>query len=208
MQLLIQQLIQGWPNHCKELDPALYKYWVLRDDISIEDCCIAYLGRLIIPPNLRKSCMESLYSGHPGMSKMHLRSKQSFYWPGINKEIRNKVENCILCQTVARSQQKEPAICVEVPFRPCQKMGMDLFFCKGKWYLLVCNYSKFPVFRLLPSISSKNVISALNSIISMWKRSFVIMGNNSWHRSTRICSTIWVQVNHQKPTPPYMLWIH
>ena len=26
LQLLIQQLIQGWPNHCKEVDPALNKY--------------------------------------------------------------------------------------------------------------------------------------------------------------------------------------
>ena len=65
----MQLLIQGWPIHCKEVAPALYKYWVLRDDISIEDSCIAYLGRLIIPPDLRKSCMESLHRGHPGMSK-------------------------------------------------------------------------------------------------------------------------------------------
>ena len=167
LQLLTQQLITGWPNHCKEVDPALTKYWALRDDISIEDGCIAYLGRLVIPPILRKSCMESLHRGHPGMSKMHLRAKQSLYWPGINEEIRSKVENCIPCQTIARSQQKEPAIPIEVPFRPWQKIGMDLFFCKGKWYLLVCEYySKFPVFRLLLSISSKNVISALESIIS------------------------------------------
>ena len=67
LQLLILQLIQGWPNHRKEVDPALNKYWALRDDISIEDGCIAYLGRLLIPPNLRKSCMESLHRGHPGM---------------------------------------------------------------------------------------------------------------------------------------------
>ena len=60
--------------------------------------------------------MESLHRGHPGMSKMHLRAKQSLYWPGINEEIRSKVENCIQCQTVARSQQKEPAIPIEVPF--------------------------------------------------------------------------------------------
>ena len=111
--------------------------------------------------------MESLHRGHTGMSKMHLRAKQSLYWPGINDEIRNKVENCIPCQMVARSQQKEPAIPIEVPFRPLQKIGMDLFFCTGKWYLLVCDYySKFPIFRLLPSISSNNVISALESIIS------------------------------------------
>ena len=44
---------------------------------------------------------------------------------------------------------------------------MDLFFCKGKWYLLACDYySQFPVFRLLPSISGRNVISSLQSIIS------------------------------------------
>ena len=37
VQLLIQQLIQGWPNHRKEVDPTLNKYWALRDDISLED---------------------------------------------------------------------------------------------------------------------------------------------------------------------------
>ena len=73
MQLLIQQLIQGWPNHCKEVYQTLNKYWALRDDISIEDGFIAYLGSLIIQPNLRKSCTESLHRGHPHMSKMCLR---------------------------------------------------------------------------------------------------------------------------------------
>ena len=48
--------------------------------------------------------MESMCRGHPGMSKM----------PGINEEIRNKVENCIPCQTADRSQQKEPPIPIEV----------------------------------------------------------------------------------------------
>ena len=59
------------------------------------------------------------------------KGKQSLYWPGINEEIRIKVENYIPCQTVARSQQKELAIPIEVPFRPWQKIVMDLFFCKG-----------------------------------------------------------------------------
>ena len=62
--------------------------------------------------------MESLHRGHPSMSKNHLRDKQGLYWPGINEEIRNKVENCIPYQTVARSQQKEPAISIGAPFRP------------------------------------------------------------------------------------------
>ena len=122
----------------------------------------------------------------------------------MNEEIRNKVENCIPCQTVARSQQKEPAIPIEVAFRPWQKIGMDLFFCKGKWYLLV-----FPVFRLLPSISNKNVISALESIISEYGSvEEIICDNGKQFMAQDFCSTIWVQVDHQQPIPPQGPWIH
>ena len=46
MQLLIQQLLQGCPKYHKEEDLAINKYLALRDDLSIEDGCIAYLVRL------------------------------------------------------------------------------------------------------------------------------------------------------------------
>ena len=101
--------------------PVLNRYLALRGDVRFEDVCIAYFGSLLIPHSLRKSCMVALHVGHSGMSKMHLRAKQSLYWPGISQEIRNKV--------VASSQQKELAIHIETPLRPWQNIGMDLF-CK------------------------------------------------------------------------------
>ena len=88
MQLLIQQVLQGLPNYNKEVDPAFNKYWAPRDSLSIQDGCIAYLGRLIIPPILRKSCMESLNRGYEGISKMFSGAKQSLYWPEISEGIR------------------------------------------------------------------------------------------------------------------------
>ena len=36
LQLLIQQMLQGWPSHCKEVNPALSKCWAMREDISTE----------------------------------------------------------------------------------------------------------------------------------------------------------------------------
>ena len=45
----------------------------------------------------------------------------------------NQVEKCILCQVVARSQKKkQPAIPIEVPLRPWQKIGIVLCICKMK----------------------------------------------------------------------------
>ena len=63
MKLLIQELLQRWPNYHKEVDPAHNKYQALRYDLSIEDGCIAYLGNLIILPSQRNLCMESLHRG-------------------------------------------------------------------------------------------------------------------------------------------------
>ena len=70
--------------------------------------------------------------------------------------------HCVPCQTHSRSQQKEPAIPVEVPSRPWQKLGMDLFLQDSHWYVIIADYySKYSWIKKLEAISSKEVISAL-----------------------------------------------
>ena len=72
-------------------------------------------------------------------------------------------------QTISKSQQKEPAIAMEIPNRPWQRLGVDIFFQGGKWYLWIADYySKFPIIHLLPSLTSKDVISAVSSSISVF----------------------------------------
>ena len=59
---------------------------------------------------------------------MRLRAQTSMYWIGIGKQIEDHVLPCEPCQIHSRSQQKEPAILVEVPSIPWQQLGVDLFF--------------------------------------------------------------------------------
>ena len=113
--------------------------------------------------------IQVLHEGHPGIIKMKLRAQSSIYWIGLNKEIENHVMTWEPCKTISRSQQKEPAILMEIPNRPWQKLGVDIFFQVGKWYLLIAeNYSKFPVIHSLPSLTPKDVISAVSSSISVF----------------------------------------
>ena len=72
--------------------------------------------------------MKALHQGHPGIVKMKLRAKSAVYWMGLNKEIEEHVFKCEPCQIHGRFQQKEPAISIEIPNRPWQKLGIDLFF--------------------------------------------------------------------------------
>ena len=43
-------------------------------------------------------------------------------------------------QISSRSQQKEPAIPMEIPSRPWQKLGADLFLHDSFWYIIVADY--------------------------------------------------------------------
>ena len=167
LQMLMQQMMQGWPDHIKLLPVALKPFWQLKENLSIEHSCVTFQGRFYIPSVLRAGCLKALHQGHPGIVKMKLRAQTSMYWLGLNKEIENHVMHCKRCQVLSKSQQKEPAIAMEIPSRPWQKLGVDLFLHDSCWYVIVADYySKYPWIFQLAAISSKDVISALKFCFS------------------------------------------
>ena len=142
----MQQIMEGWPQHYKSLPVVLHSFWQLKDDLAIELSWVTYQGRFYIPSLMHKACLKLLHEGHPGIAKMKLRAQTSIYWISLNKEIEDHILRCEPCQVNGKSQSKEPVIPIEIPNRPWQKLGADLFLQCGKWYLLICDYySKFPV---------------------------------------------------------------
>ena len=122
--------------------------------------CVLFQGRFFIPQAVRSHCHKTLHQGHSGITKMRLRAQTSMYW------IEDHVLHCVPCQIHSRSQQKEPAIPVEVPSRPWQKLGMDLFFQGSRWYVIIADYySEYPWIKKLAAISTE-VISALKFCFS------------------------------------------
>ena len=195
LQLLIQQILKGWPDHCRKLPEILKPYWQYREDLAIEHSCITWKGRFFIPLSLRDTCLKALHNGHPGVSKMILRAQSSMYCPSITKHIAEYVHKCAPCQTISNSQQKEPAIPIEVPSRSWKLLGMDLFMHKSNWYLIVADYySKYPYVMKMSATSSKNVISALSFCFSVLGTPEEIICDNTTYFTSRECkefAEIW-----------------
>ena len=167
IQLLMQQLLQGWPSSIKKVTEELRQYWSLRDDISIMNGVVLIGSRLLIPATLRGTMLQELHSGHPGVEKSQLRAKNSCYWPGVYKEIEQTVGSCEICQKHQKSQSTEPLILSEVPPRPWHTIGADLFMEGSSWYLLLADYySKFPVVRKLRVQTSTEVIGIMKGVFS------------------------------------------
>ena len=50
--------------------------------------------------------LDLLHDGHPGITKLKLIARQIVWWPQMDTEVAEKVENCEQCQLV----QKNPVV--------------------------------------------------------------------------------------------------
>ena len=69
LQLPMQQIMEGWPQHCKSLPVVLCPFWQLKDDLAIELSCMTYQSRFNIPSSMCKECLNLIHEGHPGNCK-------------------------------------------------------------------------------------------------------------------------------------------
>ena len=162
MQELAKYVHKGLPKEQKDCPEILQQYWTYRECISMENGLLFKDDRLIVPEVERSHILDLLHYGHYGIKRTQDRAKESVFWPGITKDIENKVKDCAICQQNATSQTKEAMHSHDVPRGPWIKLGADLFEHNKKQYLLVVDYfSKFPIIRKLHSLSTGAVISKL-----------------------------------------------
>ena len=97
LQQLSQQVVHGWPDSVKEVDPTAKPYWSLRDDISVENGLVLLGSRVIVPESSRGNILQQIHGGYFGIEKCKLRAKSCVYWPSIYREIERLINSCSVC---------------------------------------------------------------------------------------------------------------
>ena len=160
-------ILDGWPNSKKEIPVEIGPYFQFKSELTIIEDFIFKGERLVISFTLRREMKTRLHHGHPGIERCRARARQIMFWPGINTEITELVTNCSACIENRSSLQRQPLINHEAPSEPWYKVGMDLFYLKGKNYLVCVDYySNHPEVCLLRDTSSTTVISHIKSIFA------------------------------------------
>jgi hypothetical protein len=84
-----------------------------RQDFSIaEDGTLRYQNRLCVPneDNLKMIILteahQSLYTVHPGSTKMYRDLRERYWWNGMKREVAQFVERCLTCQRVKAEHQR------------------------------------------------------------------------------------------------------
>ncbi|KAF0747865.1 Uncharacterized protein FWK35_00020961 [Aphis craccivora] len=164
LNMLKEYVIKGWPEKREQLNEENRKYWDSKELITVHDGVLYKSNRIIVPESLRNEMLKKIHFNHMGIEKCKYRARTCLYWLGMNKDIEEVVNRCQICLKYRKANTKEPLECSEVPDRPWQVVGTDLFHFQGKNYIMLVDYfSKFIEFVMIPKLTSLNTINAIKS---------------------------------------------
>ena len=64
-----------------------------QNELSVVDGCLLLGSRVIIPKEGRKRVLKQLHIAHPGICRMKALARSYVWWPGIDKEIEQLIQN-------------------------------------------------------------------------------------------------------------------
>ena len=84
------------------LEGPLYSaFHTKRYELSVENGYLLWGSRMIIPHTLRQQVLKELHQCHLGMVKIKVLAQNYVWWPGMDADIKEKVNRCYTCQNLS-----------------------------------------------------------------------------------------------------------
>lgn len=157
----------GWPNHMD--DNELKPYFRRRVELSLQDGCILWGSRVVIPPRGREAILEELHSSHPGASRMKSLARCYVWWPHLDDAIEERVKSCTECQMSRNTPQQAPMQPWEWPKRPWAQIHVDYAgpFMGQMFLVIVDAHSKWlEVLTVGATATAKRTIDKLRAVFA------------------------------------------
>ena len=153
-------VLNGWPEHCS--DPEMMPYYRRRSELTMDQGCILWGIRVIIPPKYRARLLDELHEEHPGIVRMKSWARSYLFYPGIDADIETKVNSCGTCQAMRNNVPAAPLH----PWKPSgqvwERIHMDFAELERIYYLIiVCSTTKWVEVEMMNNITSASTIKAL-----------------------------------------------
>lgn len=183
---IIKLTLAGWPNRINQVRQDIKPYFTHRNEITVNKFIIYKENRIIIPKELQHEMLEKIHETHLGMVKSKQLAREYIFWPGIDKQIEDKITKCQICQQFRKLQHAEPLISHEIPDIPFYKVGIDFLQVKEQVFLLIIDYySKFPEIIEMNNTSSEATITELKKVFCRYGIPNTVVSDNGPQFSSR-----------------------
>ena len=199
-------ILSGWPDPTPSEEEELKPFSRRRYELSVEDGCVLWGSRVIVPQKGRPRVLKMLHEAHPGISRMKGLARGYVWWPGIDEELEKCVKSCETCQVNRKSPPAAPMHAWSWPNKPWSRVHIDYAGpFMGKMFLVIIDaHSKWMEVHKTASSSSTATIDLLRTTFATLGLPEVIVSDNTANFTSEEFSEFLKRngVRHVR-TPPY-----
>lgn len=175
---VLRYVMNGWPSTVD--DPLLVPYFSRKLELTIEQGCVLWGYRVLIPKELQKAVLQELHDTHPGITRMKRLARSYVWWPNLDEQVEKLVNQCDICQTMRSDPPRAQVHPWIYPSRPWCRLHIDFKGpIGGRTYLvLVDAYSKYPEVVKMNSTTSTATLAVLRDIFSRQGLPEVLVSDN------------------------------
>lgn len=167
----------GFPKKIRDLE--LKKFVNVKNDLTLQQNCIWWNNRVIIPPSLRKEILQICHQTHLGSFKIKNLAKSYFWWPGLNQDIENFTSNCSVCCHLRDNPPRAQVKLWDWPNKPWSRIHVDFFVLKNKYFFVILDsHSKWLEVFPMNSLTSQATISCLRNTFARYGLPDLIVSDN------------------------------
>ena len=167
----------GWPDDVD--DERLQPYFRKRHELTVEQSCVLWGLRVVVPESLQSRVLEELHVAHPGIVRMKQVARSFVWWPEIDARIESVVRNCSACQATRSLPSVAPLTPWTWPSKPWQRVHMDFAEQDGHSFLLLVDaHSKWPEIFSMTSTTASATIRVLREVFSRFGLPVQLVSDN------------------------------
>ena len=158
-------VLQGWKNGDKE---EIKPFNRRCGELSIQDGCILWGNRVVVPHKGQQEVLQLLHDGHPGISRMKGIARGIVWSPGLDKDIEETVKDCCQCQQHQKTPAPSPLHPWKWPEQPWSRLHIDHAGpFQGKYFLVLIDaHSKWMEVDIVPSTATSHTVQRLRHIFA------------------------------------------
>lgn len=179
LQEVIRMTLEGWPERCP--DDKFKPFFLKKTEFSVEDGCLFWGYRIVIPTALIPKMLNFLHSTHMGVVKMKSMARECCWWPQQGTHLEDVVRECEACLMTRSDPPRQELLTWERPKDVWSRLHIDFFGpFKNRWCLVVVDSSSKWVecIDMAKNTTSKAVIQVLREIFARYGLPRCIVSDN------------------------------
>jgi hypothetical protein len=195
----------GWPSVVEDED--IKPYANRKDELSLQDGCVLWGARVVVPKSARDRVVEMLHEAHPGIVRMKCFARKYVWWPKMDQNLENKVRDCTTCQESRHAPPKALLHPWEYPSKAWSRIHIDFAGpCYNKMLLIIVDaYTKWIEVHVMNSSTAEATIEKLRQTFATFGIPDTVVSDNATYFCCEMFQTFMSRngIKHIKVAPKH-----